>query len=96
MTPEAKVKAKVKKILDSLEECYYFFPQTGGYGRSGVPDIIVCYKSIFIAIECKAGKGQLTELQKYNIDQIKQAKGLAIMINESNIEMLLPQLKEIL
>ena len=69
MTPEAKVKNKVKKILDSLG-CYHFSPQTGGYGKSGIPDIIACYKGRFIAIECKAGKGQVTALQKYNIDQI--------------------------
>ena len=94
MTPEAKVKGKVKKILDSLG-CYHFSPQTGGYGKSGVPDIIACYKGRFIAIECKAGKGVLTALQKYNIDQIKSNQGLAIVINEGNIESLLALVKEI-
>jgi Holliday junction resolvase len=95
MTPEAKVKNKVKKILDSLG-CYHFSPLTGGYGRSGVPDIIVCHKGLFIAIECKAGKGKLTELQKYNMEQIKASGGLAIMVNEGNIEELLTQLKEVI
>ena len=35
-TPEAKVKTKAKKILDSLG-AYYFMPATGGFGgvRSG-------------------------------------------------------------
>ena len=66
MTPEAKVKNKIKKFLDKLG-CYYFFPQTGGYGRSGVPDIIICHQGKFIAIECKAGKGVITALQKNNI-----------------------------
>jgi Holliday junction resolvase len=94
MTPEAKVKNKVKKILDSLG-CYHFSPQTGGYGRSGVPDIIACYKGRFIAIECKARKGTITALQKYNIDQIKANQGLAIIINEGNIETLLALVKEI-
>jgi hypothetical protein len=94
MTPEAKVKAKVKKILDDIN-AYHFSPQTGGYGKSGVPDIIACYKGRFIAIECKAGKGTLTALQKYNIDQIKSNQGLAIVINEGNIESLLALVKEI-
>jgi hypothetical protein len=95
MTPEVKVKNKVKKILDSLS-CYHFSPLSGGYGRSGVPDIIACYKGRFVAIECKAGKGKLTELQKYNIEQIQATGGLAIVINESNIEELLTQLKEVI
>jgi len=93
MTPESKVKAKVKKYLDSLG-CYHFSPLTGGYGKSGVPDIIACYKGRFVAIECKAGKGKLTELQKYNIEQIKATGGLAIVVNESNIQELMTLMKE--
>lgn len=61
-----------------------------------MPDIIVCHKGLFIAIECKAGKGKLTELQKYNMEQIKASGGLAIMVNEGNIEELLTQLKEVI
>lgn len=95
MTPEAKVKAKVKKILDDIK-CYHFSPQTGGYGRSGVPDIIACINGRFVAIECKAGKGQLTELQKYNIGRINVNKGLGIVINEGNIEVLSTTIKELL
>ena len=94
MTPEGKVKKQVKKILDDFG-AYHFSPLTAGYGRSGVPDIIVCYKGRFIAIECKAGKGKLTALQEYNIEQIKRNQGLAIVINEGNIEALLTLVKEI-
>ena len=43
MTPEAKVKKVVVKHLKQME-AYYFFPATGGYGKSGVPDIVGCYK----------------------------------------------------
>jgi len=38
-TPEAKVKAKVKAVLNKYG-AYHFSPATGGYGKSGVPDII--------------------------------------------------------
>jgi len=92
MTPEAKVKKQVKKILD-IVGCYYFFPQTGGYGSSGVPDIVVCHKGKFIGIECKAGDNKLTELQKHNINLINNNKGLAIVVNESNIEELITLMK---
>ena len=56
MTPEKKVKIKVKKILDKLG-AYHCMPSTGGYGASGVPDIIACYKGRFVGIECKANGG---------------------------------------
>ena len=85
MTPEAKVKAKVKKLLDELR-IYYFFPATHGYGRSGVPDIIGCFMGLFVAIECKAGKGQLTALQKREIERIIEAGGFTFVAREDNID----------
>ena len=84
-TPEGKVKAKVKKILDTYG-AYYFMPATGGYGKSGVPDIVGCYKGFFFAIECKAGKGKTTALQEKNIAQIIATGGKAIVVNEENID----------
>lgn len=84
-TPEGKVKAKVKKILDTYG-AYYFMPATGGYGKSGVPDIVGCYKGFFFAIECKAGKGKTTALQDKNLDAIVAMGGLAAVINEDNID----------
>lgn len=93
-TPESKVKKQVKKILDDLG-AYHFSPMMDGYGRSGVPDIIACYKGKFIGIECKAGDNKPTLLQLRNIDDIKRNQGLAIVINEGNIESLLALVKEI-
>ena len=85
MTPEKKVKTKVVEILKGFG-AYYFYASTGGYGASGVPDIIGCYKGNFFAVECKAGKGKTTALQEKNIAQIKATGGLAIVVNEDNIE----------
>jgi Holliday junction resolvase len=94
MKPEAKVKKQVKKILDDIG-AYHFSPMSGGFGRSGVPDIIACYKGRFIGIECKAGKNEPTLLQKHNIKEIQRNQGLAIVVNEDNIEALLTLVKEI-
>ena len=85
MTPEKKVKTKVVAILKELG-AYYFYPITGGYGASGVPDIVGCYKGKFFAIECKAGKGKTTALQEKNIAQIIAQGGLAIVVHEDNME----------
>lgn len=91
MTPEGKVKAKVKKILD-VYEVYYFCPATGGYGRSGIPDFVCCYKGKFIAIECKAGKGKTTALQDRELDRIQKSGGVAIVV----VDDLLSQLIELI
>lgn len=84
-TPEKKVKDKVTKLLKAMN-CYYFYPVTGGYGSSGVPDIIACYHGKFVGIECKAGKGKTTKLQDKNLRDIIAAGGTAVVINENNIE----------
>lgn len=85
MTPEGKVK---KQVVDLLKQwgAYYFFPVTGGYGRSGVPDIIACIGGDFIAIECKAGTNRPTQLQKRNLDLIGVAGGWPWEINEDDIQ----------
>jgi Holliday junction resolvase len=85
MTPEKKVKTKVVAILKELR-AYYFYPVAGGYGASGVPDIVGCHNGKFFAIECKAGKGKTTALQEKNIAQIIATGGKAIVVNEENID----------
>jgi hypothetical protein len=87
MTPEAKVKAKIKKILDA-HEVYHFSPFQAGMGRSGIPDIIACFKSHFIGIEAKAGDNKPTLLQERELDKIRRNGGHAIVVNEDNLDTL--------
>lgn len=84
-TPENKVKTKVKALL-TKRGAYFFMPATGGYGRSGVPDIVGCYRGAFFAFECKAGDNKPTELQKRELDRIHQNMGYIAVINENNTE----------
>ncbi len=87
MTPERKVKAKVEAILKA-EDVYYFFPATHGYGRSGVPDIVACVNGHFVGIECKAGTNKPTALQVRELQRIRHANGVAVVVNEQNWDML--------
>jgi Holliday junction resolvase len=84
LTPEAKVKKVVVKQLKELG-AYYFYPVTGGYGGSGVPDIIGCYQGRFFGIECKAGKNKPTPLQEKNLTDISNNGGIAVVVNENNM-----------
>ena len=90
-TPEKKVKTRLKKQLDEMG-IYHFSPFQAGMGRAGIPDVIGCYRGMFVAFECKAGKGKTTALQEREINAIRTAKGLAFVINEENVD----QLKELL
>ena len=84
-TPEAKVKKQIRAILDEYG-AYYAMPIGSGYGNSGVPDFLVCYKGWFIGIEAKAGKGNTTALQDMNLEKIEKAGGIAMIVNEFNLQ----------
>lgn len=86
-TPEAKVKAKIKKILKD-SGVYYAMPIGTGYGNSGVPDFLCCVNGNFLAIEAKAGKGTTTALQEKNLREIKRCGGTAAVIAEEQLEYL--------
>ena len=90
-TPEGMVKAQIRKILDAAG-AYYYMPVSYGMGRHGVPDFFVCHKGRFIAIEAKAGKGTTTALQERNLAEIVMAGGVALVVNENNLD----ELREIL
>jgi Holliday junction resolvase len=87
LTPEAKVKKRVKEELDKMG-VYHFSPMQNGMGRAGIPDIIGCLDGYFIAIECKAGKGKTTALQERELTRIQNAGGYALVVNETNINQL--------
>jgi Holliday junction resolvase len=83
-TAEGRVKDAVVKILKA-RGAYYFFPVTGGFGRSGVPDVVACYEGRFIGIECKAGTNKPTALQLAELAKIDKAKGVTMIVNENNV-----------
>lgn len=86
-TPEKKVKDKVKAVLES-EGVYYFMPPANGYGRAGVPDFVCCVNGLFLAIETKANGGKPTALQIREIETIRRNNGVAVVVDETNWEML--------
>ena len=86
-TPEKKLKQKVCAKLKELG-AYYFYASTGGYGASGVPDIVACYKGKFIGIECKANGNKATALQQKHLREISMQQGISLIIDETNIDML--------
>lgn len=74
-TPEGKVKDKVRKLLKEYH-AWYFLPGNNGFGKSGVPDFVVCVGGRFVGIECKADATKRpTELQLKAAREIQLAGG---------------------
>lgn len=84
-TPESRVKAAVKRLLET-SHVYFFFPSANGYGHVGIPDIIAAKNGHFIGIECKAGKGKTTALQERELQKIRDAGGTALVVREDNMD----------
>jgi hypothetical protein len=92
-TPEKKVKDKITQVLKRLG-IYYFYPVTGGYGHSGIPDLVCCMGGRFLAIEVKAGSKAPTALQRAQLDRIAASGGLAFDVNEDTLEQFLVWLEK--
>jgi hypothetical protein len=88
-TPEKKLKKKVVEILKQYN-AYYFYPVTGGFGASGVPDIVACVNGRFLGIEVKADakKRGPTALQQKNLNEINKTGGVGVVIDANNLDTL--------
>ena len=84
-TPEAKIKKRIRDVLDK-HNIYYAMPIGTGYGNSGVPDFLCCVEGKFLAIEAKAGDNKPTALQLKNLKSIQEGGGVTMVINDANID----------
>jgi hypothetical protein len=91
MTPEGRVKEACKRLLKA-RDIWYFMPVSNGMGRHGIPDLVCCWGGRFLSVETKApGKiSNVSALQEREINAIRAAKGLAIVVDDvSQLEELL-------
>ena len=88
LTPEGKVKVRVKLVLAKYQ-VYYHMPVQAGYGAPSL-DFIGCCNGRYFAIETKAGNKRPNERQKTTIEEIQRAMGNVFVVNEvegmSNLE----------
>ena len=76
---EKPFETQIRKFLES-EGCYCFKVWGGGYQQAGIPDLLICVNGYFVAVEVKGDKGKPTDLQLYNIERIKKAGGVAMVL----------------
>ncbi len=85
MTPEAKMKKKVDAVLKEAG-VWFFAPQSGIYGRSGIPDRIgILPGGRILAVEVKASKRYgLTALQEKTLTDIRRAGGSTWVVDDEH------------
>lgn len=75
---EKTIENSIKRYLEQVG-AYVVKHHGGAYSRVGVPDILVCYRGRYVAIEVKNAKGKTSPLQDANIEMIRKAGGYAIV-----------------
>jgi hypothetical protein len=83
MTPEGKVKKKIKAVLDKYKESdylYYYMPVPGGFGAQSL-DYIGWYHSLAFAIEAKREGGVPTARQEGTIANMRLAGARVFVID---------------
>ena len=79
-TPEGLVKARIDKLLKK-NNIWYYSPQSGPFGRSGVPDRVAIINGRFIGIEAKADRTKKpTRLQLHCMSEIEHAGGKCFVV----------------
>lgn len=78
---ESAITSEIQKYLRKLPGWWGFKVQGGGAQMKGVPDIVGCYRGLFVCFEVKRPVvGKLSELQKHRIEQIRTAGGHAFVV----------------
>ena len=93
MTPEGKVKAKIKSWLSrTFPSVFQFMPVSNGMGKHGIPDHIACVPivitqymvgqtiGVFVGIEAKTAKGVVSKHQARCMAEIVAAGGIVEVV----------------
>ncbi len=89
-TPENKIKNWAdKQILTAFPNRFKFMPVPGRWGGKGIPDILYCINSKFIAVEVKSTTGMIpTAIQLKKMSEISESGGLAVCMDGKNLSVI--------
>ena len=93
MKPETKFQNKVLSDLKKLDNLWVL--KTQEKTRKGVPDLLICAKGWFVAIELKAYKKNPDPLQQFELNCIAASGGASFVAYPENWEEIKNKIKEI-
>lgn len=83
---EGGVKKEVKSILKAnYTRLKWFMPVQMGYGATGASDFLCNIGGLYVAIETKYAKNELTPNQRLFLVDTVNAGGVGLVINERNV-----------
>lgn len=84
---EKDVKREVKKLLDA-HLWFWWMPPANGYGKAGISDFNAVKQGVFMVVETKFGSNKPTALQIGFCNSVAAEKGIALVVNEKNLNQL--------
>ena len=93
MSERSQVIDKIMKWAAREPKTYAVKVHSDSFQGAGIPDILMCYHGLFVAVEAKnpAG-GRLSKLQKHQLELINKAGGLGIVC--CGVDELIQKIKE--
>lgn len=86
MGAEKNFENKVKAYLKQKGAWFVKYWGGAAYTKSGVPDLLVCFKGRFLGIELKSPRGKVSDLQKHVLTEIGNAGGVAMVLYPDQFE----------
>lgn len=84
MTPEGRVKKKIKELLDTYG-AWYTMPYQAGFTRRGIPDFLGILRGRMFAIEAKAPGGKTTLLQVEELRKLDMQRCKTFVVEGENL-----------
>lgn len=85
-TESNTTKREIKKTFNRLG-WFWYSPNAGQYGKSGIADILSIHNSVSIAVEAKYGNNKPTGHQVAFLKRFDAEGGIAFCINEKMTDM---------
>lgn len=80
MAEEKNFENKVKKFLKDKGAWVLKYWGGAAFTKSGIPDLLVCFKGWFLGIELKSNTGKPSDLQRYHLREIEKAGGSSFVL----------------
>jgi hypothetical protein len=94
MQPEARI---VKKIQRRIEvrggRCFKIHGGDNPFQEAGIPDILACYRGMFLGLEVKQPGEEPSPIQRKVLSEIKRAGGIALVLTSlKQVDLLLDEI----
>jgi len=80
--PEGRLVTRIKKWIESKGGVVYNIHGGDNFQEMGIPDLLCCFHGMFVGIEVKQPGEKPSKAQLYQLDKIRRAGGIAVVIDD--------------